>query len=135
MLERSCGTIPYTVKNGQILYLLVQAKDDGYCGFPKGHMEGKETEIETAFRETWEEASVKPRIDPAFRYEITYHMRNGNDKTVVYFPGNIGYQTPSHNPGFERFRYHLLPFEKAFAMLTFDNAKEMLKAANDYLTK
>ena len=26
-------------------------------------------------------------------------------------------------------------FEKAFAMLTFDNAKAMLKAANDYLAK
>ncbi len=135
MLERSCGTIPYTVQGGQILYLLVQTKDDGVCGFPKGHMEGNETEVETAFRETWEEASVKPEIDPAFRYEITYHMRNGNDKLVVYFPGNIGSQTPAHNPGFESFRYRLLPFEEAYQALTFDNAKEMLKAANDYLAK
>ena len=29
MLERSCGTIPYTVRDGEILYLLVQAGDDG----------------------------------------------------------------------------------------------------------
>ena len=37
MLEKSCGTIPYTINNGTIHYLLVKAKDDGYCGFPKGH--------------------------------------------------------------------------------------------------
>lgn len=135
MLERSCGTIPYTYQNGKLLYLLVKASDDGYCGFPKGHMEPGETEMETAFRETWEETSVKPVIDPGFRYEIFYHMRNGNDKLVVYFPGNIGEQTPSRNTGFESFLYLLLPFEEACHALTFENAKEMLRKANAYLTK
>ena len=135
MLERSCGTIPYTYQNGRLLYLLVQVGDGGCCGFPKGHMEGNETEMETAFRETWEETSVKPGVDPGFRYEISYRLRNGNDKLVVYFPGDIGEQIPAHNPGFENFRYHLLPYEEAYNALTFENAKEMLKAANEYLTK
>ena len=135
MLERSCGTIPYTIQNGQILYLLVKAKDNGFCGFPKGHMEQGETEEETAFRETWEETSLKPTVDTAFRYEIFYHMRSGNDKQVVYFPGNIGSQTPAHNPGFENFLYLLLPFEEAYEALTFENTKAMLRKVNAYLTK
>ena len=51
MLEKSCGTIPYTINNGTIHYLLVKAKDDGYCGFPKGHVEANEflTDAETKF--------------------------------------------------------------------------------------
>jgi len=49
MIEKSCGTIPYTINNGTIYYLLVKAKDDGYCGFPKGHVEANEflTDAET----------------------------------------------------------------------------------------
>ena len=49
--EKSCGTIPYTKQNGKLLYLLIRAKDDGYCGFPKGHIIQGETEEETAFRD------------------------------------------------------------------------------------
>lgn len=135
MLERSCGTIPYTVRDGEILYLLVQAGDDGYCGFPKGHMESGETEAETAYRETWEETSLQVRVDKGFRYEIFYSMRNGNRKKVVYFLGEFSDQTPCHNQGFERFRYLLLPFEGACERLTFENARTMLKKANAYLIK
>ena len=119
----------------KILYLLVQAGDDGYCGFPKGHMEGGESEEETAYRETWEETSLRVRVDTVFRYEIFYSMRNGNRKKVVYFPGDFSGQTPCHNQGFERFRYLLLPFEEACEALTFENARAMLKKANAYLTK
>ncbi len=39
MIEKSCGTIPYTIKDGTIYYLLLKALDDGYCGFPKGHID------------------------------------------------------------------------------------------------
>ena len=85
MLEKSCGTIPYTINNGTIHYLLVKAKDDGYCGFPKGHVEADESEEETALRETLEETSVNVQINRDFRYEISYRMDNGNTKTVIYF--------------------------------------------------
>ena len=96
MTEKSCGTIPYTLINGTIHFLLIKAKD-GFCGFPKGHMENNETEIETALRETKEETSL--------------------------------------SEGFEDFDFLLLPYESAYNELTFDEAKNMLKLANDYLTK
>ncbi|MBQ8439184.1 MAG: NUDIX domain-containing protein [Clostridia bacterium] len=133
MLEKSCGTIPYTVKDDKIHYLLLRAKDDGYCGFPKGHVEANETEEETAFRETWEEASIKSVINSDFRYEISYKMDNGNEKLVVYFLASFFGQEPSHNDGFEHHDYLLLPFEKACQMLTFENARTMLKEANNLL--
>ena len=133
MFEKSCGTIPYTIKDGTIYYLLLKALDDGYCGFPKGHVELGESEKETALRETWEETSIKPILNSAFRYEISYRMDNGNDKTVVYFLADFQDQTPTHNNGFENHEYLILPFEEALRELTFDNSKEMLKSANEYL--
>ncbi len=134
MFEKSCGTIPYIVKDGVIYYLLVKAKDDGYCGFPKGHVEENESEEKTALRETLEETSINVQINPEFRYEISYQMDNGNTKTVVYFLAKFQNQTPKRNKDFEDFHYLMLPFEKAYQQLTFENAKQMLKKANDFLT-
>jgi len=133
MVEKSCGTIPYTIHNGTIYYLLVKAKDDGYCGFPKGHVEANEREEETAIRETLEETSLRVLINSAFRYEMSYQMNNGNDKTVVYFLANFQKQTPKRNKDFEDFEYLLLPFDKAYQELTFENSKKMLESANEFL--
>ena len=135
MLERSRGTIPYTIKDGTIHYLLIKAKDDGCCGFPKGHVEAGESEMETAFRETLEETSIQMSINSEFRYEISYQMDNGNQKSVVYFLANFQDQTPKRNRDFEDFEYLMLPFAEAYGKLTFENTKLMLKAANDFLTK
>ena len=107
MIEKSCGTIPYTINNGTVYYLLVKAKDDGYCGFPKGHVEANESEEETAFRETLEETSVNVQINNIFRYEISYQMDKGNTKTVVYFLANFQNQTPKRNKDFEIGRAHV----------------------------
>lgn len=135
MFEKSCGTIPYTINNGEIYYLLVKALDDGYCGFPKGHVESGESEEDTALRETWEETSIKPILDTDFRFELSYRMNNGNDKTVVYFLAQFSEQAPRHNAEFETFQYLILPFEDALSELTYENSKEMLKSANEYLMK
>ena len=134
MTERSCGTIPYTVRGGKLFYLLVKAKDDGPCGFPKGHVEDGESEIETALRETLEETSLRPIISDSFRYEISYELKNGNQKTVVYFLADFGDQIPARNGDFEDFEYLILPFSEAYDALTFDNTKQMLKAADERLT-
>ncbi len=135
MFEKSCGTIPYTVKDGIIHYLLIKKTGHKSCGFPKGHVEAGENEIETALRETMEETSLVPVINTELRYEISYRLDNGNQKTVVYFPADFGNQTPCHNQGFEDFDYLILPFDKAYRVLTFDNTREILKAVNDYLTR
>ena len=132
MLEKSCGTIPYTVRNGVIHYLLIRAKGHS-CGFPKGHVEGDETERETAIRETMEETSLEVEIETDFRYEVSYQLDNGNLKKVVYFLADFGDREPRHNHGFEDFDYLILTFDKAYKELTFENTRTMLKAANDFL--
>ena len=131
MLEKSCGTVLYTVENGTIRYLLIKARDDGYCGFPKGHVECGETEEETALRETWEETSIKAKIVTDFRAQVEYEMSNGNRKTVVYFLAEYSGQTAQHNKGFEDTDYLLLPFEDAYRELTYDNTKQILTDADE----
>ncbi len=133
MVEKSCGTIPYTIKDEIIYYLLIKTKDKGYCGFPKGHVESGEDEEETAFRETMEETSIHVYINSEFRYEMSYQTNNGNQKTVVYFLANFQNQQPKRNKNFEDFDYLILPFEKAYQELTFENTKRMLEVANDFL--
>ena len=114
--------------------MLIKAKDDGYCGFPKGHVEADESEEETALRETLEETSVNVQINRDFRYEISYQMGNGSTKTVIYFLANFKNQTPKRNNDFEDFEYLLFPFNLARQELTFENTKQMLRKANDFLT-
>ena len=129
----SCGTVLYTVKDNEILYLLLKARDDGYCGFPKGHMETGETEHETALRETWEETSIKAEIVGDFRAEVSYTMKNGKERVFIYFLARYCDQTPAHNPGFEVRDFLFLPLAEAQKELTFDNTKKILQDAEEYI--
>ena len=79
--EKSCGTI---IIDSNKRVLLVRQKL-GWVGFPKGHMELGETEIETARRETKEETNLDVIIDEKKRYTISYITSTQIDKEVVYF--------------------------------------------------
>ena len=70
-----------------------------------------------------------------FRYEISYVMSNGKRKNVVYFLADFKNGEPKRNGSFEDFDYFVLPFDEAYEKLSFENAKRMLKIANDSLMK
>ncbi len=131
--EKSCGTVLYTMIRGRAHYLLLRSVSGGDYGFPKGHIEQGETEEECALRETWEEASVSAKLMDDFRYEISYPISGGRLKTVVYFLASYEGQTPCHNAGFEHFRYYLVPYAEAIRMLTYENARDVLRAADAHL--
>ena len=50
----------------------------GFIGFPKGHVEKDETEIETAIREIKEETNIDVKVDTNFRTEISYLIKEKN---------------------------------------------------------
>lgn len=134
MKEKSCGTVLYTVKDNVIYYVLLRAHD-GYCGFPKGHVEAGESEHETALRETWEETSIRAEIVGDFRREVSYTFGRKREKTVVYFLARFFDQTPAHNPGFEVRDHVVLPLTEACHALTFENTRVILCEAEEYIRK
>ena len=134
-MEKSCGTVLFTVANGEVLYLLIENPYSKSFGFPKGHVEEGETEEQTAFRETWEETSIKPNVHNGFRCEVEYVMTNGVKKQVVYFLGYYSNQEPARNGEFENSNYYLLPFKKAYEKLSFINLKKIIVSADEYIKK
>jgi len=119
--EKSCGCI--VIENEQVMLIY---DNNGNWGFPKGHMEENETEIETAKRETKEETNIEVSIDENKRYEIEYETSKGIEKTVVYFVARklTGKETPQKGE-VDAIKWY--SYEEAFEVLTYDNVKNVLK--------
>ena len=127
--EKSCGAI--IIDNDKILVLQQVA---GHWGFPKGHVEEGETEIQTAKREIKEETNLDVEINDNYRYTEKYSPAEGIEKEVVYFiakkiGGEIKIQEEEVK-GIGWFNY-----EEAIERLTYDNSKQLLKKAWKDLNK
>lgn len=133
--EKSCGTIVFTRENGSLQYVIIQSKE-GIYGFPKGHVEGSETEQETALRETLEETGLSADILDGFRAEDSYPFsRNGNPimKHVVYFLAEFQNQQPKAQES-ELNSVHLMDYETAMNAFQFENPKSILRKAHSFLS-
>ena len=131
--EKSCGAVCYTKINNEIYWVIICSLE-GIYGFPKGHVENDETEIETALREVWEETALKPRIIDGFRAEQEYPLprKKGVIKKVVYFLAEYEGQELKYLKD-ELKSAELLKYDEAYEKLQFQNAKDVLKSANDFL--
>ncbi len=83
--EKSCGAIVYRRFHGNVEILLIKHINSGHWSFPKGHVEGEETEVETARREIKEETGLDVIIDQTFRETVSYSPKRDTQKIVVYF--------------------------------------------------
>ena len=133
--EKSCGAIVFTRRNGQILYAIVQEQSDAYS-FPKGHMEGDETEIETARREVFEETGLRPEFLNGFRMQDEYHMfeKPGTWKRVTYFLAEFKNEPLIPREG-EIQTIQLLPYEQAVGLFEHEKIRRIFAAAHAFLTK
>ena len=131
--EKSCGAVVYRMENGEI-YILVEHMVQGHCSIPKGHVEGSETEAETALREIREETALRVELDTGFRHVITYSPGPGVEKDVVFFAaralnGEIEPQLCElHSARF-------LPPDEAIEALTFESDRETVRQAAEYILK
>lgn len=82
MHEKSCGAIVYRKSHGNIEILLIKHVNSGHWSFPKGHVEGTETEVETAKREIKEETAIDVLIDPTFRETVSYFPKRDTQKPL-----------------------------------------------------
>ena len=125
--EKSCGCI--IIKNSEVL--LVYEKNRNFWGFPKGHMENEENEIETAIREVKEEVGLEVEIDEEKRYTLNYIIRDEIDKTtVLYIARPKNEEIVIQESEIENVKW--CSFEEALNILTFDDWKKMFrKVIND----
>ena len=135
--ETSVGAFIYKIENNEILFLLVYSKRNNEWGFPKGHIEPNETEIETAKREIKEETGITNlTFVKDFRCCDTYKIKGTLsstknriiDKNVIYylastkedFKGSVDDEIGQHN---------WLKFEDCIKYLKYEKQKELIRKA------
>ena len=119
--EKSCGCI---VINDQNKVLLIHS-NKGHWGFPKGHMEEGETEIQTAKREVREETNIDVEVIEEYRYTQKYNVNEDIVKEVVLFLGKS--LEDNQKPQLEEVsEVKWFEFEEAVNIITYDNSREIL---------
>lgn len=131
--EKSCGAVVFTKVNGEIKYLLV-ANLSGIYGFPKGHTEGNETEVETALREVYEEIGLKISLIDGFRTTDCHPIpeKKNTIKHITYFLGTFENQEVTFQKE-ELSGAYWVSYEEALGLFQFESSKRILIEANDYL--
>ena len=129
--EKSCGAVIIQEQSGLRRYLVLHSTQ-GHWTLCKGHVEGDETEHETAVREIMEETGLTVEFIDGFRQLIAYSPRPGCVKDVVFFLGRLSGGTLACQPE-EVAEAVLLPFGEAMARLTNPSDQDVLAAADVFL--
>ncbi len=129
--EHSAGGVLFRRAAEGVRYLVIR---DSYrnWGFPKGHVEEGESEVDAARREVREETGLDQLIYRAPALEIDWFFRfRGRliHKTCAFFvfESPEGEAAPQEAEGISACRW--LPFEEALRVLSYANAREVLKVA------
>ena len=131
-MERSSGAVIY--RNSRYLLLLYGY---GHWGFVKGKREKGESYKETFFREAQEETGLTKnqlKILPGFTEKITYfHKKEGKNifKEVVYVLAES--TTFKVHISSEHESYRWLTYSKALKLISFENDRNVLRKAHDFL--
>ena len=130
---KSCGFVAYKRIENINHYLIIQSLN-GDVGFPKGHMESGESELETAIRELKEETGVDVKVIQGFRRQIEYQLRRIPDtiKQSVYFLGQCTSDKIICQEA-EVAEASFISYEDALKILTFEETKNILKDAEIFI--
>jgi len=142
-VEISAGAVIYRKENGENVFLLLRypainhRSGADYWDYVKGHVEKGEEELETITREAEEETGLRDlefidgfshSMEYFFVYQgqkvfksVTFRLATTKSKEIVL--------SDEHND------FAWLPYEEAYAALSFENAKHVLKKANELLQK
>jgi len=131
--EKSCGAVVFK-KNREVKYLLLYY-EAGHWEFAKGLVEKDESEKTTVMRELKEETGIADaQFIGGFREKISYfYRREGKTfyKEVVYYL--VQAQSSEVKLSYEHAGYEWLNYQSAMGKLTFQNAKDVLKKAHEFL--
>ena len=137
LIEKSASVVVFR-RNGQEIEYLVLKYGIRHWDFPKGHLEGDETSIATALRETKEETNLDVKLIEGFNDKISYIFRSNYSegqvifKDVEFFLGEVPLDSIvqlSH----EHSKFKWENYNDANKTLTHQNAKNILEKANTFI--
>ncbi len=135
--ERSSGAIIYKEEEQDKREYLTLLYPGGYWDLPKGHIEEGEDPKETTIREVREETGIDDlKFSQEFEDKIDYTFKRKKEivyKKVYFYLAKTNQKTVkiSH----EHKGYQWLPYKETMEKLTYPNAKNMLKKAEEHLNQ
>lgn len=131
--EKSCGAVVFKVEDGKIYYLIEKMKK-GHYSIPKGHVENKETEEQTALREIKEETSLNVWLDTRYKTRVTYSPYKGCMKDVIFFVAKALTKDPIPQE-IEVSEIYWLELKDAVARLTYDSDKQVVIDSSKFIVE
>ena len=126
--EKSFGAV---IINEKGEFLLIKHQNGAHWDFPKGHKEDDETDRETVIREVLEETGLKVRLINGFKEKSKYSPVPGVEKTVTFYLGfSMGKVSIQED---EVMGYEYLPYEQAKERITFNESREIIKTAKQFI--
>ncbi|MBD3842680.1 MAG: NUDIX domain-containing protein [Campylobacterales bacterium] len=131
--EKSCGVIIYQDKP-DTRYLIVKSKANGHWGFPKGHIEEDETEIDAARREVKEETGLDVEIHEDFKLSMEYMISDtAIRKEVTLFLGTPTSTSVTLQES-EISMFKWATFTETLKLFVYENQKQILKQAHELIS-
>ena len=134
LYEKSCGAVVFCRTGGDLRFLLIKNRRSANWGFPKGHVENRETAEATARREVLEETGLRIRLLPGFSCHARYTMSGKVEKSVTIFLGETSDRRTTIQQS-EIEDYLWLDFDKALQTLKFENDRNTLRRAYAHLQR
>lgn len=134
--ERSAGAVVFVATPEGPEYLLLRY-GGGNWGFPKGHVEAGETDMQAAQREVAEETGIpidRQRILEGFEDDTDYRFRRGHtlvEKDVRFFL--LESATREVKISHEHSGYAWLPYPQALQRVSFEGPRRILQGAHAFL--
>ena len=127
--EKSCGAVVY---NSERQTFLIIKMLNGNWGFPKGHTENQETDIQTAIREVTEETGIKIEILDGFKKSIKYIPFPEVLKEVIFFIGITKEEKVVIDKG-EIEDYMWCSYEEALKMITYKPQRDVMESSLQFI--
>ena len=127
--EKSCGAVVYNLKKHSFLIIKML---NGNWGFPKGHTEDQETDIQTAIREVTEETGINIEILDGFKKSIKYIPFPKVLKEVIFFIGITEEEKVTIDRD-EIEDYMWCSYEEALKMITYKPQRDVMESSLKFI--
>ena len=127
--EKSCGAVVYNPERQ--LFLIIKMLN-GNWGFPKGHTENQETDIQTAIREVTEETGINIKILDGFKKSIKYIPFPEVLKKVIFFIG-ITEEEKVTIDKHEIEDYMWCSYEETLKMITYKPQRDIMESSLQFI--